>query len=237
MVTYLDETSTANVSVVVADQLEALFTRRGLVEWQLGRNLPLSGDQHVGTEASMLRSIVVEAICSQSVLSFGCWRLKATVGHAREEWVFSVADELLPHLHCQLDRLNSSIVDDREGSIACREVVQRGLGDFCWDAKTFGGDRVSIYAYFKIQALQKRLPSLSVQPPGWEHPCFVARLRRTLRSLSGEDAGSVRGATWTEILGTMKAIDALFSADPNSRILEDLLGSLGWRLEDWLAAY
>jgi hypothetical protein len=238
LIAYLDDTSATKVSAVVSEQLDELFGARGRVEWHLEPSLPFTGKVRSGTEVPAMCDAVKEAVRSNSNTRFVPWRIRASVAGFQEEWVFAVADELVPHLHLQLDRLNSAIDGDDERLIAkaCRDVVQRGFADFCWDAKTFCGDKVSLYAYFKLQAVRKRQPSLSARKPGWEHGRFVENLRRTLASLGSDVAGSVNDVPWNELLASTKAIDAFLSSDANKRMLEGLLKPLECSSEAWLNA-
>ena len=238
LIAYLDDTSATRVSAVVSEQFDELFSARGRVEWHLEPSLPFTGKAQSGTEVPAMCDAVAEAIRSDSRARFVRWRILASVEGVQEEWVFAVADEQVPHLHLQLDRLNSAIDADDERLIAkaCRDVVQRGFADFCWDAKTFCGDKISLYAYFKLQAVRKRQPSLSVRQPGWEHCRFVENLRRTLAGIGSDVADSVSDVAWNDLLGSMKATDALLLSEANRRMLEGLLKPLGCSSEEWLNA-
>lgn len=238
LIAYLDDTSAARVSSVVSEQFDELFSGKGCVEWQLEPSLPFAGKAQSGTEVLALRDAVAEAVRSHSNDRFVRYRVRATVERVQEEWVFAVVDELVPHVHLQLDRLNSALATDDERLIAkaCRDVVQRGFADFCWDAKSFTGDKASLYAYFKLQAVRKRQPTLAVRPPGWEHCRFLENLRRGLAGLGNDVTGSVSDIAWNELLNRMNAIDALFSSEANRRMLESLLKPLGCKSEEWLNA-
>ncbi|MBN9692810.1 MAG: hypothetical protein J0M24_21405 [Verrucomicrobia bacterium] len=238
VIAYLDDTSAARVSSVVSEQFDELFRGKKPVEWQLETGFLSTGKAERGTEMIALRHAVAEAVFSQSKDRFVRYRVRISVERVQEEWTFAVVDELVPHIHLKLDRLNSAVTKDGERLIAraCRGVVQRGFANFCWDANAFSGDQVSLYAYFKLQAARKGQPTLAVRPPGWEHSRFVENLRRTLTDIDNEVTGSVSDITWNELITNLQAIDALFSSEANKNALECLLRPLGFCSEEWLKA-
>jgi hypothetical protein len=238
LITYLDDTSATIVSSAVSGQFYELLNPRGRVEWQLKPSLRFTGTPQLGTEVPALCNAVATAVRAESTARFIRWRVRASVEGVQQEWAFGVADEEVPHLHLKLDRLNSAIAPDHERLVAkaCCGVVQRGLADFCWDAKSFTGDKVSLYAYFKRLAIRRLPPSLSDQQPGWEHSHFVQKLRLTLQNLRSDVLASVVTIDWHGLLAHMKAIDAVLSPEPNRRILEDLLKPLECGSQEWLNA-
>ena len=238
LITHLNCTSLETVSLMVSEQFYELFSTGAAVEWDLAPNCPFVGSMRHGTGVGALTQAIAAAFRSASQERFINWKVGAFVNGVHQEWVFGVADEQLPHFHLQLDRLNSAITPANEQIIAtaCSDTVQRGFADFCCDAKTFTGDKVSLYTYFKRLAVRKREPSLSDQQPGWEHSHFVEKLHRTLDSLRSDVMGSVVTIDWHALLGHMKAIDAVLAPEANRRILEDLLHPLQCTSQEWLNA-